>query len=69
MTVAPNNNVPPINNPIADLNALVVTVGQMQQGVQSLGGTRGDPMNRACTLNDLVKLGLVTAAAVDAALK
>jgi hypothetical protein len=69
MTVAPNNNVPPINNPIADLNALAVTVGQMQQGVQSLGGTRGDPMNRACTLNDLVKLGLVTVADMQAALK
>ena len=68
-TVASNFNVPPVNAPIADLNGLVVSVGQLRQGMESLGGTRGDPMNRACTLNDLVKLGLVTAAAVKAALK
>jgi hypothetical protein len=37
--------------------------------MESLGGTRGDPMDRACTLNDLVKLGLVTLADLRAALR
>jgi hypothetical protein len=68
-TVAPNPNVVGINRPIADVNSLAVSVGQIQQGMESLGGTRGDPMDRACTLNDLVKLGLVTLADLRAALR
>ena len=67
--VSPNRNVPSINAPVADLNSLVVVTMQLRQGVESLGGMRGDPMERAATLNDLVKLGLVDAATLKAVLK
>jgi hypothetical protein len=69
MTIEHNLNVPPINVPIADLRSLVVTTGQLQQGMESLTGTRGDPADRACTLRDLIKLGLVSMADLEAALK
>jgi hypothetical protein len=39
-------------------------VQALREGVQSLGGQRGDPNNRAVTLNDLIILGLVTPAQI-----
>jgi hypothetical protein len=63
-----NRNVPPINQPITNLDALVVIVTQLRQGMESLGGMRGGPLDRAVTLNDLIALGLVDAATVQAKL-
>jgi hypothetical protein len=57
---SPNPNVPPVNQPIADLSALTAVAQQLRQGVMSLGGQLGGPMDRAVTLNDLVTLGLIT---------
>ncbi len=55
-----NPNVPVIAQPVADPNSLAMVVNQLKQGVESLGGRRGNPLDRAVTLNDLVLLGLVT---------
>ena len=63
-----NRNVPPINQPIANLDALVVITTQLRQGVESLAGMRGGPLDRAVTLSDLIALGLVDAATVQAKL-
>jgi hypothetical protein len=59
-----NRNVPPIANPIADLNALAVVAVQLRQGVQSLSGQTGGPLERAVTLADLVQLGLISEAEI-----
>jgi len=67
--VWPNPNVPPVPQPLADLASLQVTVLQLRQGVENLGGQRGEPLDRAVTLHDLVRLGVVTADQVYAALK
>ena len=55
-----NPNVPVINTPISNLDALTLVTSQLQEGVESLGGRRGNALDRAATLNDLVLLGLVT---------
>lgn len=55
-----NPNVPVINDPLSQIDALTVVTGQLKEGVESLGGRRGLPLDRAATLRDLVLLGLVT---------
>lgn len=64
----PNQNVPPVNQPIADLSALTAVSIQLRQGMMSLGGQLGGSLDRAVTLNDLVALGLTTADAITKAL-
>ena len=66
---AANPNVPHINQPLSDLNSLTTVVTQIRQGVDSLGGNRGSPFDRAVTLSDLVVLGLVTRQQLLAALR
>lgn len=55
-----NPNVPPIPPPLANVVALTASMDRMRQGVESLGGIRGGSLDRACTLQDLVILGLVS---------
>jgi hypothetical protein len=55
----PNKNVPQVQEPVADLGSLLTTVKSLKQGVESLGGYRGEMVGRAVTFNDLVGLGLV----------
>jgi hypothetical protein len=64
-----NPNVPAINQPLADVVALVSVVGHLREGMESLGGMRGGALDRAATLHDLVLLGLVTEAQVRAILR
>jgi hypothetical protein len=59
-TIAANPNIPSVNQPLADLGALTVVTLQLRQGMMSLGGQSGGHLDRAATLNDLVRLGLVT---------
>jgi hypothetical protein len=61
-----NKNVLPIQRPLADLGALATVAEQLRQGVESLGGLRGDWLGRAVTFNDLVALGLVSEATIKA---
>lgn len=58
--LAPNKNVPQVQNPLADLGSLVTTVRSLKQGVESLGGYRGSLSGRAVTFDDLLALGLLT---------
>lgn len=67
--VFPNPNVPPVNMPLANVEALASVCMQLRQGVQSLGGQSGGPYDRAVTLNDLILLGLVTAAQLQDVLR
>ena len=55
-----NLNVPPVPEPIANLQSLTFVARALRQGVDSLGGNRGDQFNRAVTFSDLVDLGIVT---------
>ena len=55
-----NPNVPAISPVLASVDSLSTVVDQIKEGVESLGGRRGDPLDRAATLRDLVLLGLVT---------
>lgn len=64
-----NQNVPTVSQPVADLAALAMTTVQLRQGMLSLAGRSGGPLDRAVTLHDLVALGLVTAADITAKLK
>lgn len=57
---APNTNVPPVPPPLADMMALTAVVMALKQGMDSLSGRAGAPMNRAVTFNDLVNLQLTT---------
>jgi hypothetical protein len=67
--VSKNPNIPAISSPQADVNALVSVVMQLRQGVESLAGFRGGTLDRAVTLRDLVDLGLVSAADIQAKLR
>ena len=58
-----NRNVPAIDQPQADVSSLRTVVVQLRQGMQSLGGQRGGPTDRAATLADLGTLGLTGAPA------
>lgn len=58
--VAQNPNVPHVPNPVASIDSVLAVVTTLKQGVESLGGHRGGPFDRAVTLSDLVVLGLVT---------
>jgi len=60
--VAPNPGVPALDQPQADLVSLRTVLVQARLGLQSLGGQRGGPLDRAVTLQDLVSLGLTTQA-------
>lgn len=62
-TPGPNPNVPSIQTPVADPRSLVNSVQSLKQGMESLGGTRGSPLDRAVTYNDLINLGLAKATA------
>jgi hypothetical protein len=62
---APNPNVPQINQALANLQALAVSVNQVKQGVDSLGGNRGNPLDRAVTFNDLIAYGLLASDTLD----
>jgi hypothetical protein len=62
-------NVPAIQQPIADLQALTSVVTQIKQGVESLAGRRGGALDRAVTLHDLVLLGLISEAEIMQVLK
>ena len=66
---AANPNVPPINRALANLPSLTTVVEQIRQGVDSLGGNRGNAFDRAVTLSDLIVLGLVTEQQLLAALR
>jgi hypothetical protein len=57
-----NPNVPSVDVPQADLIAIRTVTQQLRLGVQSLGGARGGQFDRAATLQDLIDLGLITAA-------
>lgn len=61
--VLPNTLVPPIAEPVTDLGSLVQVVRSLRLGLQSLGGQRGNTLDRAVTWRDLVALGLVPGAA------
>jgi hypothetical protein len=63
-TPGPNPNVPPIPHPVAEVGSLLNSVRALQQGVESLAGTRGSQINRAVTFNDLTKLGLASTTAI-----
>jgi hypothetical protein len=67
--MAVNPRIPVVGRPLADLQALVTVCEQLRQGMESLGGTRGNPLDRAVTLNDLIALGLVSEATVKTRLK
>ena len=54
-----NKNVPQVQEPVADLGSLLTTVKSLKQGVESLGGYRGEMVSRAVTFTDLVVLGVV----------
>ena len=54
-----NPNVPPIPAVFAEPNALAASCDRMREGVESLSGQRGPPINRAVTFNDLITLGLI----------
>lgn len=64
----PNPNVPQIPQPLADVGALAYSVQAIKQGVDSLAGYRGQPNDRAVTFNDLLRLGIITAADIAASL-
>lgn len=68
-TPAPNPNVPAMPEPLADVSSLTYVVKLLRQGVESLGGHRGGSLARAVTLEDLVVLGLVTEAELNAVMK
>ena len=63
-----NRNIPAIPDPMFTTD-LQPTVIRLKEGVESLAGIRGNPMNRAATLQDLVDLGLVTLQAVQGKLQ
>jgi hypothetical protein len=69
VTTFSNPNVPHIQRPLADVVSLASVTEMLRQGVESLGGHRGGPLDRAVTLNDLVLLGLVSEAQIMAVLK
>jgi len=56
-----NKNVPPINDPVADVYSLVDVTKRLKQGVDSLAGYRGGTQNRAVTFDDLVSIGVLPA--------
>lgn len=58
---APNPNTPQSPPPVTNLGALAYCVQQLKQAVDSLGGLRGQPTNRAVTFDDLISVGLLTA--------
>lgn len=64
-----NHNIQAINQPFANVEALVTVTNQLKQSVESLGGLRGAALERAVTLEDLVNLGLVTTATLQEKLK
>jgi hypothetical protein len=68
-TTFSNPNVPHIQRPLAELGSLATVTESLRQGVESLGGHRGGPLDRAVTLQDLVILGLTTEAQIMAVLK
>lgn len=53
-----NKNIPPLNDPVADVNSLVDVVKRMRQGLDSLAGYRG-ASQRAATFDDLAGLGVI----------
>lgn len=53
-----NANVSPVPPPIENLKALAVVCTALKQGMDSLSGKIGAPMDRAVTFNDLVTLKL-----------
>lgn len=60
MAIAPNPNVTSTPPPLANVEALSQVVNSLRLSVESLGGLRGGPYDRAVTLSDLVVLGLTT---------
>jgi len=54
-----NVNVPQVQEPVADVGSLLTVVKSLKQGLESLGGYRGEMVGRAVTFKDLVGLGLV----------
>jgi len=67
--MAINPRIPTMNRPLANVEALVTVVEQLRQGVESLAGARGSPLDRAVTLNDLINLGLATEADIKAKIR
>lgn len=67
--MAANPNVPSISRPLAEVMSLTTVAEQLRQGVESLAGVRGGPLERAVTLADLITLGLVTEGDIKAKLK
>ena len=58
-SIRPNPKVRAVNDPIAQVQSLTTTVKELRAGMESLGGWRGDVLDRAVTFRDLVALGLV----------
>ncbi len=57
-----NPNVAPIPPIVEDPRATTTVLTALKEGVESLAGQRGGPLDRAVTFNDLIAMGLVTAA-------
>ena len=61
LAIGTNKNIPQIPHPLADLGSLAHTLLAIKQAVDSLAGFRGQPLDRAVTLQDLVTLGIIDA--------
>lgn len=55
-----NTNVPAIPPVFAEPNALASSCDRMREGIESLAGHRGSPVDRAVTFADLIQLKLIT---------
>lgn len=64
-TPLPNPFTPPIPAPAEEIRNLVACAEALKTAVESLGGQRGDPSNRAVTFNDLIDYGILNQAAVN----
>lgn len=60
--------IPAIPNPTPDPKILQATASALKEAVEVLAGQRGAGLERAVTLNDLIRLGLVTEAEVTSKL-
>jgi hypothetical protein len=60
-----NFNVPTVPQPSTGADNLAACVMALKAGVESLGGMRGKPADRAVTFNDLIDFGILTKSAVQ----
>lgn len=62
MSRVPRKKYPAVPDPGPTIEGVRKSVIALKQGVEVLGRLRGDGMDSAVTLNDLVDLGLITEA-------